>query len=65
MKKLLFAPESTGFYKELRENIDDYFKSQDKSKTGGKEIIFKISFLLVVYVLAYVSIFYFADMTYT
>src|SRR6478672_5094311 len=47
------SPEKTGFVKELRERVNDYFRKTGLSKRGGKEITFKTIFLFTLFIVSY------------
>lgn len=54
MKKLQFSKdEGSAFYKELREKIDDYFLSNNISRTGNYIMVFKIVLYISLSVLFY------------
>lgn len=63
MKRIIFAPETTNFFKELREEVDLYFKTTNQTKIGGRRMLVKIVVLLIIYFAVYSSIFYFKTTT--
>lgn len=50
-----------GFHKELKARIDDYFKSNNISKTGGWRILVKTIFIISLTVASYISLVFYAE----
>src|ERR1700730_13561500 len=54
-----FASASTSFHLELKKRIQEYFTRTGKSMTGGSRLVFKGSFLFVLFVAIYAHLIWF------
>lgn len=50
-----------GFHKELKQRVDDYFKNNNLSKTGGWRIFIKTLFIGVLTISSYISLVFYAE----
>ncbi len=50
-----------GFHKELKMRVDDYFKNNNLSKTGGWRILIKTLFILGLATTSYISLLFYAE----
>ncbi len=57
MEKIFFAAEDSNFLNELREKIDHYFKSNQRSHYANSAMILKLVAMTVIYIGAYLAIF--------
>ncbi len=58
MRKLKFEKEPTDFYRELRAEVEAYFKNTNTSYRANRQLIVKITTMFVLYILAYFSIYF-------
>lgn len=61
MKPIYFAPEKSGFYAEMKERIDQYFKENGLTHFGTNALKMKLLTMLLVYIGAYISMLTFGE----
>ena len=57
-QKIFFKKESDSFYKELKEEIENYFIENNINKYANNFMFFKIFFFFLTYIISYITIFY-------
>lgn len=57
MKQPTFTPEPTAFFEELRGKINEYFEKNNVSKYANRSMLIKITLFIVIYCLAYSSLY--------
>ena len=58
-RNITFPPENDGFFAELREEVNAYFKKSGKSIYGNSSMYLKIAGLFIVYIFVFLIPFIF------
>lgn len=61
LQKIYFKKESDSFYEELKIEVNTYFKENNTTPYANQFMYIKIVVFFLIYILAYLSIFFFGD----